>query len=749
MLLPWYRVLTTTRASVQRLQGWSLHTLLIGVLIAGISGQTASAQATATSEAPAITLADTALTLAPQDAAFFMTNLNMQAGWRELANGNFVTRLRAVPFIQQLETEFNTQWENPQGELATAKGMLDNVIVQDVLRLLQEMASQEMFIYGGDDWCEAIQGVLEFQNEFTSKMSEGPEAIQSYVNGLTKADFDRIQIPTTVLGFRIVDDANARQLLDSLEAIIRLAGMQAEELQPLLANLLRADLEDGQTLTLLLNSSVIPAAAFENMDEEEAEIAQKFMEFVEGRSLSLTLGIRSNMVLLVMSEDIAAAQAVGENDTSLLDHEHLELLSEVEPSQLRSIAFTSKRWREAQWNASFHRYFERVGAQLGLALGSDSDLGDPEELQAWHQDILEDARWMDQQLQELGADSGDMLAWSTSTDAGYEGYGYDWSQNRFMTNAAPLSILDYAGTAPIILFGIKQQPLTTLEKVFEHLLDRAPYHVRKIIQLAESDSEESEKALLVFDQAWPLAQEAYEIYRDRISPSLKERETLLSIAAQWSTDTLNPNFPKATPPLPLPEVAIACRVTNREMLIEGCVELFGLMDRVLDLVREMNPNAVPPEYSIPRPTEESIAGGSRYFYPELNNEVPLEGFSLQLALTEDVLVVGYSDRQIADMLRPKPLRTRPAWLTPTMPVAAVSYADYAAMFAAFRPWIEYGITMSTGDLDAPLFVSPGPIPTGNDVLQIWDCFSSAGKAAATVSLNEQGVTVTHWFWSAK
>lgn len=685
-------------------------------------------------------LATTALSVAPQEVAFFSTSVNMKDAWTDLAEGDFVSRLRGVPFIQQLEVEFNKQWDDPQGQLAQAKAALENPNVKNIVNLLTDMMSDEVFVYGGEDWCDLIGGMMKLQNEMTAKMSEGPEAMEEFFRNLDKEDVDNIRIPTTVIGFRLSDDDNARLQLDALEGILRLGLGQIPEAQPFLRHLKRSDLSDGQTLTMSLDTSMVPLDA---IDEDEREQAEQVLALLEGRSISMSIGVKSNILLMAFGEGETIINSVGEGDSKLLDHEKLAVLREAAPSRLRSIAYVSEEWRQAQWDANFDDYFQRMVGQFSAAINAEEDLPN---LDDWQAEIKEDAKWMDQQLAAFAPNFGAMVSWSNATDGGSEGYMYDWTENTSFENAAPLSITDHAGEMPLALIGLKQKHIPEADEMLAYVLDKAPGHIKKFVSLVEDDEEERERVVKILDSAWPIVQDAFDILKDEIGPALSDNESLISVAGGWSTSTLGPDLPPPSKALPLPEISLACKLSDRDQFVAGCEHLYELFDRVVEMVRANDPDAIPADYTVPRPQSEEIEGGTRFFYTELSENVPLDGFAPQLIIGDEVIVLGYSDRQVRDMLTSRELQTRPAWMTPESPTAVVSYIDFAGMFASARPWIEFGLSTTGQPLSEPLSPQPGPIPTGNDVLQIWDCLVSAGKAASTLTVSDDGPTVTRWVW---
>ncbi len=724
-------------------------------------------------------LSRTALAIAPRDAAFFMTAIDIRESWREFLAGNFVTRLRRLNYVQSLEQALITQWERPVGQMEQVKSTLENPNVRDLLLLASDMVANEFFMYGDEEWCAAIEQFMEFQNQIISIASEDPEALEEYFNTLDKARVDALHIPNTIIGFRLTDDHLARTQLDALEGILRLFGGQQAELEPFLKKLRRHDFSDGQTLSITLDSSLIPKPdamddeynleedQLEESDGEEDDDAvdqdggdedlrderqrayDKAMELLDGRSLTIALGVKSNLLLIGVGEDAGLLEQVGEAQAKLVDHPRMSVLKEANVAKLRSVSFVSQRWRQSQWRANFGHYFSNLTMQFTMALQDTSE--DIPDAQQWKQELIQDAQWLDNKVSEIAPLFGDQLAWSHAIDSGSQGWSYDWSQAMWLENAAPLGILEHAGSDPLLLLGIKQREIPQLLDIVDYLMERVPEHAERFIATAEQDEEDRELALKVFHQGWPLVEEAMEILRDKVAPALDERESLLAFAASWTTQQLGQDMPTASEPLTLPELALACKVSDRELFVDGCQSLYEVFDKVVALVREIDAESIPADYVVPRPLQQQVGQATSYYYDELVSGVEMPGFKPQLMLSDDVLIVGYSDRQVTEMLTARPLMTRPAWLTDQTPVAAVSYADYGGMFAAARPWIVFGLSMSGMPLDEPFTEAPLPVPSGNDLLMMWDCFSAAGIAAgtATVAADDSSPTIARWVWVSR
>ncbi|MEZ6135421.1 MAG: hypothetical protein R3C53_10980 [Pirellulaceae bacterium] len=362
-------------------------------------------------------LEQTALSLAPEDSAFFATSLNMRQSYEEFMESRFVQRLKAVPFVRRLESELVDQWDNPSEELKQAKFFLDSPAAQNLVKLVIDMSSTEFFFYGENDWCEAIEGIMRVQNDLSGLANQGEEAIRQYILDLQPNDVAVMRVPTTVVGFKLSSDEIAREQLDTLEGIIRLGLSSNEELSPIARQLKRADFKDGQSLSLTLNTDMIPRI---DLDGDQAEMMDKILELLEGRSLSIAVGVKANMLLFTISEKADALKQVGANETQLLNHDAIAVLVEQAPEDLRSISFNSERWRQSSWDANLGRYFERLAAQFSAAMESEPE--NIPDMEQWQSEIMVDAKWLDAKIAEAKPDFGATLSWSHAIDGGMEGF---------------------------------------------------------------------------------------------------------------------------------------------------------------------------------------------------------------------------------------------------------------------------------------------------------------------------------------
>lgn len=685
-------------------------------------------------------LAESSLSVVPADVAFYSTSLNMRESVDRLMQSSFVERLRGVPYVVELEAELTRQWENPEEEqVAQAKAFIEGPTATKLFDLVGDMFGNEFFVYGGADWCDAIEGIMAMQGEVTGLSDAEPEEVVEYLMSLTKEDIADIRVPTTVMGFKLTDDENARLQLDALEGILRLGLGSIDELKPVMSRLRRSDFPTGQSLSMTLEPKMIPPV---DMPEDQQEVFEHMMELMEDRKLSIEIGVNGGTMLIVISEQPGVLKAFGAPAESLLNHEALEPLREQAPTSLRSVSYASEGWRASQWSANMGQYFQNLVAQFSMAVSQEGELVEAQE--EWLEALADDAAELDAQLVQMAPEFGPMLSWAYSTDAGMEGYVYDWNANQVMENAEPLEIVDNAGTEPLSVLAANAQEMVYAEQLIMTLLEKAPEHLVRFVEAAEQDEDEKAKVLTAIERGIPMLAKAYAIYREQISPAMSN-QAIIAISAGWEVTEL-PDMPPPPQPLPLPELAIASKLDDREMFIQGCSDLYDVMDEFVDLVRELDPSSVPPNYTIPRPDEEALSTGTRYFYSALAEQFPIEGFEPQVMVGDDVVIIGYSSRQVDAMAT----GTAPDWNIPWHdagdPVAAVSYTSLAGYIRAVRPWAEFALMMSGNDLDDPVAEGEGPIPTGRDLLQLWDTLTCLGQVTGTTVVDEDGVTVGRWIW---
>ena len=741
---------------VRNCAGLSLSLLLSVCVVTELNAQateTPAAPAQATAEtaggaASPIKLEEAGISLAPADVAFFSATLNLRESWQQQVETGWVAEVRRVPYVRQLEQFLQDQWDNPQPQTEQVKTFLSSPIVRDIVNLLRDMASRDCFVYGEHDWCDFLKGMSALQYEMAQLAATDEEAFREYFLGLDKADIDAIPIPTTIIGFQLSDQENARTQLDAFEGILRLALGNFEPLKPLAKGLRRKDLANGQILSMTLSANDVPWQDLPATSDEATEAIEHASELLKDRKIVVSLGVISNRLLIGVSETAETLLKLGTSDETLLTTDALKpLVSNNDKSNsLRGINYVSGDWRNAVWESNFGNYFSRLAAQISAAIASEAD--NPEDLEDFQEQLLEDCQWLDERIAEMIPEYADALAYSFKSSQGIEAYGYDWTPSWLLENAKPLAVASHGGTRPLLLIATRQQWQEGVDEIVEGILDAVPGYVDQLIEAGVIPEDEAEKAQTIVEGVFPILEDMFATMRDKIVPALDGNESLMSITALTTATQLGEDAPPPPEALPLPEIGIVMKLKNQDQFLSGCEDIIQSINSLIDFIREQDEDAVPDELRIPAPDEESLPGdGTRYSYPT-SAPAPFDQFQLQMAINEEVAVLGYSTRQVRDLYQKRPLVARPAWYSPDKPTAAVGFIDVAGIFRTLRPWVHYGLVSTGAEMDQPL--APGqdgaPVPSGSDILQIWDTFKKFGKCAGTTVIDKDDVTVSHWIW---
>ena len=711
----------------------------------GIAAQPALsvAQDKSPNQSSAVKLDSTGLSLAPSQAAFYSSSLNLRAACLKEIESGFIGQVRQTSYGQRLEAFLKDKWDNPEPQAEQVKRMLNGPIARDIIKLLSDMSARECFMFGDANWTEFLEAFVQLQYDMAGLNGQDPAAMREHFLGLDREYFDSIQMPTTVIGFQLSEDEIARTQLDAFEGILRLALGNAEQLKEFAKKLKRVDLSNGQTLSMTFSADDIPWDSLPVENDEAQELVDHLSDMISGRKIVLSVGVLDNRLLVSIGERADTLTTLGKGD-KLLSTPAIQQLVKNPPANLRMIQYSSGDFRMASLQTNFGHYFERLALQVTTPLAQQFD---SDEFEEWREKLLEDCEWLDDKMSEALPKYAAMLAYSFETPEGTESYAYDWTPSWILENAKPLAVASHAGTSPLLLLATRQKWLKGISEIVDATLDELPNHVEALVESGMLEDDQAEKLEEGAEKILPIIEDIYAALRDKVVGGMDGNESVTSFAAQSIARQLNEYAPPPPAPLPLPEVSVAVKIKNRDLFLSGCDEVIQGINALMDVIRQENPGNIPPGARVPEAREESLAdGGKRYSFP-LGAPAPWDQFEIQMALNKEVAVLGYSTRQVKDMYQSRPLAARPEWYSADQPVAAVGYMDIAGIFKAIKPWVHYGLVNSNEDLDQPL--APGgeaPVPSGSEILEIWDCFSKLGQLAGTTMVDKNNVSVSHWIW---
>ena len=209
------------------------------------------------------------LDIVPADAAFYSAMLRNREQLDAIVNSKAFAKIRALPYVQMGLGMLQPRPLNPESPIGRFEAVRNDPEVKRSLTFLGDLFSDEIFIYGGPSFkqavelCKASMGTFISAASWRSHRAAGTrggkpstEEIQGrvFVRALVK-QVDLIKFPELVIGGKVKDKALAKEQLDHLEANLQKAVAQAPLLQ---GRLKRATVNGHSYLTLSLDGSMIP-----------------------------------------------------------------------------------------------------------------------------------------------------------------------------------------------------------------------------------------------------------------------------------------------------------------------------------------------------------------------------------------------------------------------------------------------------------------------------------------------------------
>lgn len=707
-------------------------------------------------ESPAQNIAEnTSLRFVPKDADIYVGSYRQSEQWQAFLDGPVAKKFLSLPVVQENWKTFLAQWNAREGQMATARMVLENPNARDVIDFLAKLTSDESFFFVDkhlSQWL-TVSGELSDDIRKITEQSDAPpeeslkEMMKSWVSRL-----DSVQIPMMVMGAKCEDEDAAMTKIDQLEALIQFGTQFSSETAPFGRFVKRIDDDRGSRLTVELSGKQIPWNAIPTSDEFDDDMKQQLQTALSGRTVALTIGTLDKYFVVAFSQRSKDLLNLGKGE-SLAKHPDLSPVRNAGSNPLTSISYVSDAFAEASYEAQVKDLFTKNFAALTIQF--ERMESESPEIARMLKDVRGDLAWLDSEMTKLVPPSKGTTSYSFLTPKGWEQVSHARTKNVLLDGSAPLSGLQRASGSPIAVVVTRVQKHPEYFELSKAIAIKAKKYFDRLVELDIVQGDEKEellKAKQVIDKAWPLVVRLSKAWEDWFVPALDgESGIVLSsgnlAAKQWVQD-----MPPSDVPLPLPEIASITKVTNADKLKQGFVEVFDVFDEVVSIAREMEPGSVPSGYSVPRPTEVTSSLGEKYGYP-IPEDCPVPKTMMPQALLYDgYLIVSYSDLQTDALARRTPLSVGRGVIDASKPLASASYVHFGKLFAMCRPWARYGFTQAIPDMDASLIDTPEPMLqeytlTANDLLSLWSTVEALGEISSTTNVESNGETVTRSVYS--
>jgi hypothetical protein len=690
----------------------------------------------------------------PADASFYSANLRLKEQWDLFVNSKAYSKLLEIPFFQMAKIQVEFQWaQSEEPTVVKFRDYIQSPPGQDALAVLGEMFSDEAFMYGGADIAEAVKLFMDL-NSLRPQMIQaegttGEEEHEKDRKKLTVDNFlevldkhsDTFKVPTTVIGFRIKDQARAKRELDEVHSLLR--NLLDEKVPELAARIQRDQVAGHEFLTLRLDSSMIPWDKFREgaKDLDDAQF-EKIKNFISKHKLVIALGVIDEFALLSFGESTEHLEKLGEGAT-LADSPALKRLQKHSDQRIVSLQYLSKAFAQTFGSAS--RTLEDIAA------AADQGLVQAKVSAEQRKKITDDIRSLN--LARYMPAPGDTTAVAFLTPRGYEAYQYSDGQRPMMDSSKPLSILHHVGSNPLLMVASRsKQNIEDYEQSVAWLKKMAG-HVEEVAK-EKTDSDDWAKYEEIRGRVVELLKRFDEATRENLYPAMADGQGafVMDIAAkskQWFN-----KMPEAEKPLPMFELAFAAVVSDAEKLRQAVKAYIDIGIDAYNLVKEFNPKEEMPELKLPKANVSEVSGGKMHAFP-LPKEWGVDPqVAVNAALTDNLIVVSTMPKTTERLLQESTPELDTS-LKLDRPAALVVHVEFAKFIDALRPWIDYGVGVGTGKLK----LNKDEQPEGEDaarqqqqmmamgmvvpqVNQVLD-FISTMRSATIITYEEDGAWVSH------
>jgi hypothetical protein len=698
---------------------------------------------------------DTALGLAPVDADLFATTLQLGQQWQQLVSSPVLSDLLAMPYFKAVLGELQEDWQSGRNWAADVRWIFEQPAVRPLLDLLQESIRDEVFFLAGGNFSDFALELNRLSQQVQGMLiDEDIEALLDWYRDLPAEQFSRIPVPTLVAGFKIDDRDNALLVLDQLQGFLSLGIAQLPQLAELGRGVRRVDDQRGSRIAWTIRGRALPwdLIGVDQLNIEMLELLDKARSLLDERQMTVTIGLLDSYLILAISEQAATIAKLGQEAGGLLTLPELAPVWEAPADALVSVAYVSDRYKQTEFAISYDRAFSRQRPQIEAVL---EEMYWDEQWPDYWRPLAEDLQWLDDEIADLVPTFKGSLQFAWMTEFGYRGQHLERTANVLFDGTQPLPILEQIGGRPLVLLAQRRADrpdyFQLARRVFRKLKGYLDGMAHEPALLGD---ENADQLRVVLEYGWPLLTRWADAWETLFLPAVADGQH----AFVWSATGLSPQqlgqmVPGAEPgELPLPELALVLGVSDADRLVAYFEELFDIFDAAADVLRTLDPDAVPDGYRVPRPVAEPIEGGTAYRYRILNDALGLpDELLLEAQLFGDFFAVGYSPRQLQAIRQPMPAEWPAAESGRdrllTEPLSGVGRIDFGGLFEIAKPWGDRLLQILT-DPTAPemLVASDGRFPPLmlSDAQQMLAAMTKLGVLTATSQVESSGQTVTHW-----
>jgi hypothetical protein len=659
--------------------GSFLALVLIGGLVAG-PAEVRAARAVDGNKS------DSSLKWIPADAAFYSAMLRNGEQLDAVLKSRAWAKFKSVPFVQEAWQKIKDEWSE-DGKLKDLYKFYQKPENRELVALLGDMTSQEVFVYGSESWA----GFAELGQTVYGSMFMGPlwlrvkgqagDRTQQQLQAISilqalNQNRKLIRIPDLVIGFKVSKKERAKNQLHRLGKLLN----DLAEKDPQLKERIKREKLAGNTfLTLRLDGKMIPwdkvpIADFEN----EAGEYDKLITRLKNLTLTLSVGLREDFVLVSLGETNAHLTNLGKGKL-LVERPEFKPLTKFADKRIASISYVS----------------QKIASQMAMKEKDVQGLGDMVKGLLEKLDVTDKQRaQMQKDIEELAKDlkpyfpkPGAKMAFTYLNGRGYEGYSYDWGKYPEADASKPLTLLNHAGGSPLLVAVAREKSQPAQYQLLVKWVKVANRYFEEFA-VPKMDEDTREKYQKFAKGFHPLMKKADEVTRNLMIPALADGQVSFVLDSKLTSKQWIDKLPATDKPLPIVEPALVVGVSDADKLRKGFAEYRKIGNDILALIHSLDTDKIP-ELKIPRPKKSKGEKGDLYSYP-LPEKWGLDKRIVPSAgISDKVLSLAISKEHAERLLADTPLKVKTGPLAKAdKPLSAATYFNFARTIDTIHPWVE-------------------------------------------------------------
>jgi hypothetical protein len=687
---------------------------------------------------------DSSLGLVPADAAYYSAMLRNREQFDAVAKSKSWARITQLPFYQMASLLLQHEYSGDGGRLAPLREWVEQDENRDLLQMLKDAVSDEIFCYGAANWISFVDlytqlnhaqqfgAVRQLLKDADDKKALEMAAPRAMLRVLARNP-DKIKTPDLVLGFKIKDAKKAEAQIKRLESLLNILVM----MQPIFeGRVKRVKVGGGDFLTLKLDGEMLPWDKISLKDIEEA--AGEF-EGVEKNlkrlTLTISLGVRDGFLLLSFGSGTDGLKQLGGEGARLTGRPELKPLVRAAGKRLTGISYSSKALRTK--SEISREDIDSLAVLAGQALDA---AGIPEEKRKpIEKDLADLARDLKKNVPSVGAS----LAFSFLSERGYESFDYNHGDFPERDASKPLTLLEHVGGDPILaVVGRSKGTLESYQTMAKWI--KIAYGHAEPLLVEKLDAKQKEKYQQVRTAFLPLVKQLDEVTAKMLLPALADGQGGFVLDAKWKSKQWQGAMPASDKALPMPELGIFVGVSDSALLEKAVKSYAKILEDGFAKAREIGPEGEVPPIKLPEPEVKTGKAGKLFVFRlpkewELDKQVaPTAG------LSEKVGVLTLSVEHAERLLAATPLKVEGGPLANAKrPLAGASYFSWAALVDTLSPWVMFGLEQAR---------AANALPGGGDEKQAEEIFKQvrtvldvlkAFRVSTSATYLEEGVLVTH------